>query len=69
VKRHESVRAEVGTPLQAEAGPEVQIKAVHREEAHRLVILHALEEVIPPDAAADTTERKDQITRSLLLQV
>ena len=39
------------------------------EEAHRLVILHALEEVIPPDAAADTTERKGQITRSLLLQV
>ena len=40
-----------------------------RQEAHRLVILHALEEVIPPDAAADTTERKDQITRLLLLQV
>ena len=49
--------------------PETVMELLPDAEAHRLVILHALEEVIPPDAAADTTERKGQITRSLLLQV
>ena len=61
--REEAVR------LQEVHQPETVMELLLDAEAHRLVILHALEEVILPDAAADTTERKDQITRSLLLQV
>ena len=61
--REEAVR------LQEVHQPETVMELLLDAEAHRLVILHALEEVIPPDAAADTTERKGQITRSLLLQV
>ena len=61
--REEAVR------LQEVHQPETVMELLLDAEAHRRVILHDLEEVIPPDAAADTTERKGQITRSLLLQV
>ncbi len=61
--REEAVR------LQEVHQPETVMELLLDAEAHRRVILHALEEVIPPGAAADTTERRDQITRLLLLQV
>ena len=61
--REEAVR------LQEVHQPETVMELLLDAEAHRRVILHDLEEVIPPDAATDTTERKGQITRSLLLQV
>ena len=49
--------------------PEAAMELLPGAEVHLPVILHGQAEAIPADAAVDIIEKKDQITRSLLLQV
>jgi len=48
--------------------PEAVMELLPGAEVHLPVILHGQVEAIPADAAVDIIEKKDQITRSLLLQ-